>query len=61
MNDFDAKQFVAYVSDRLGVPLSTEELEHAAERAVLKRAELEPMYSTGTDAPIDGVQTFTPR
>jgi len=60
MTTDDARAFVAFVAHRFEIPLTDAEAEHAAERATLKRAELQPIYDAAAPSAPEGVQTFSP-
>ena len=60
MNAEHALAYAAFAASRLGVPLTEEELRHAAGRAVAKQAELAPLYAALPGAPVEGTLTFRP-
>jgi hypothetical protein len=58
MSDPDALAYVRFAAAKLGLPLSDEELEHAARRAVAKQTSLAALYAAAEGAPVDGAITF---
>lgn len=61
MSDPNALAYVTFAAEKLELPLSEEELEHAARRAVAKRASLASLYQAARNAPTDGAITFRAR
>jgi len=59
MTNDDARAFVAFVSHRFEIALTDAEAAHAAERATLKRAELQPIYDAAAASAPEGVQTYS--
>jgi len=60
MSTENALAYAAFAASRLGVPLTGEELRHAASRAVAKQAELAPLYAALPGAPVEGTVVFRP-
>jgi hypothetical protein len=60
MSTDNALAYAAFAAARLGVPLTGEELRHAAGRAVSKQAELAPLYAALPGAPVEGTPVFRP-
>jgi hypothetical protein len=60
MSTDNALAYAAFAAVRLGVPLTREELRHAAGRAVAKQAELAPLYAALPGAPVEGTPVFRP-
>ena len=60
MSTDNALAYAAFAAARLGVPLTGEELRHAAGRAVAKQAELAPLYAALPGAPVEGTPVFRP-
>jgi hypothetical protein len=58
VNPADADAYVRFAAAALGLPLSEQELAHAARRAVQKRIDLEPLYAALTDTDEFGATTF---
>jgi hypothetical protein len=60
MSTDNALAYAAFAAARLGVPLTGEELRHAAGRALAKQAELAPLYAALPGAPVEGTPVFRP-
>jgi hypothetical protein len=53
-----ATAYVTFAAAKLGLPLSPQEIEHAALRAVAKQKSLASLYEAAKLAPVDGAIVF---
>ena len=60
MSSENALAYAAFAAARLGMPLTGDELQQAAARALVKQAELTPLYAALPGAPAEGTLTFRP-
>jgi hypothetical protein len=55
-----ARAYAEFAADRLGLPLTEAELQHAAHRAIAKQSDFAPLHAAARAAPIEGELIFQP-